>query len=187
MTVTGSPRSDQRHSGARNAESALAEMPGSFTGTLEELMTLPGVGRKTANVKGERRCAADGDGEGAWAAEYRFGVSRSRPLADTSAADSSIPPAPVKMPSRSRFMARMRSLTEPYIESRAPDKIAAVVISTTGATIAWIAVTVVRFTGPAYETSTARYAPLPRLENCHRGSPCRAPCREAANLARAFR
>ena len=34
-------------------------------------------------------------------------------------------------------MARMRSLTEPYIASRAPDKIAAAVMSTTGATIAW--------------------------------------------------
>jgi len=47
----------------------------------------------------------------------------------------------------------MRSLTEPYIVSRAPDKIAAVVMSTTGATIAWIAVTAIGFISPAYESS----------------------------------
>ncbi len=46
-------------------------------------------------------------------------------------------------------MARMRSLTELYIVSRAPDRIAAVVISTTGATIAWTAVTAIGFISPA--------------------------------------
>jgi len=53
-------------------------------------------------------------------------------------------------------MARMRSLTEPYIVSRAPDKIAAVVMSTTGATIAWTAVTAIGFISPAYESSAGR-------------------------------
>jgi hypothetical protein len=50
----------------------------------------------------------------------------------------------------------MRSLTEPYIVSRAPDKIAAVVMSTTGATIAWIAVTAIGFISPAYESSAGQ-------------------------------
>jgi len=44
--------------------------------------------------------------------------------------------APVKMAGRSRFMARMRSLTAPYIATRTPDKIAPVVMSTIGATVA---------------------------------------------------
>ena len=53
-------------------------------------------------------------------------------------------------------MARMRSLTELYIVSRAPDKIAAVVMSTTGATIAWIAVTAIGFISPAYESGAGQ-------------------------------
>ena len=55
----------------------------------------------------------------------------------------------------------MRSLTELYIVSRAPDKIAAVVMSTTGATIAWIAVTAIGFIGPAYESSAGQNLPGP--------------------------
>jgi hypothetical protein len=46
-------------------------------------------------------------------------------------------------------MARMRSLTELYIVSRATDRIPADVMSTTGATIAWTAVTAIGFTSPA--------------------------------------
>ena len=57
----------------------------------------------------------------------------------------------VKMSRRSLSITRMRSLTELYIVSRAPDKIAAVVMSTTGATIAWTAVTAIGFISPAYE------------------------------------
>ena len=74
---------------------------------------------------------------------------RSRPAGGTSAAVCSVPAAPVKISRRSRSMARTRSLTEPYIVSRAPDKIAAVVMSTTGATIAWIAVTAIGFINPS--------------------------------------
>lgn len=59
-------------------------------------------------------------------------------------------------------MARMRSLTEPYIASKAPDRIAAVVMSTTGATIAWTAVMAVGFTGPAYERSAGQNTPPER-------------------------
>ena len=67
-------------------------------------------------------------------------------------------------------MARMRSLTEPYIVSRAPDKIAAVVMSTTGATIAWTAVTAIGFISPAYESSAGQ-AGLRRSATARSGSP----------------
>ena len=86
-------------------------------------------------------------------------VSRSRPLGGTSAAASNAPAAPVKISRRSWSMARMRSLTEPCIVSRAPDKIAAVVMSTTGATIAWTAVTAIGFISPAYERSAGPRTP----------------------------
>ena len=70
------------------------------------------------------------------------------------------PAAPVKISRRSWSMARMRSLTEPYIVSRPPDRIAAVVMSTTGATIAWTAVTAIGFISPAYESSLGGAGPL---------------------------
>jgi hypothetical protein len=67
-------------------------------------------------------------------------------------------------------MSRIRSLTEPYIVSRAPDKIAAAVISTTGATIAWTAVTAIGFIGPAYESSAGRAGPA-RVSSGRHSSP----------------
>ena len=69
------------------------------------------------------------------------------------------PELPLRGPALNIVPARMRSLTELYIVSRAADRIAAVVMSTTGATIAWIAVTAIGFIGPAYESS----ALMPRL------------------------
>ena len=47
---------------------------------------------------------------------------------------------------RSRFIVRIRSLTDPYKERIPPDKIADVVISTTGATMASIALMAIGFT-----------------------------------------
>src|SRR5271157_3079260 len=90
------------------------------------------------------------------------------------------------MSRRSRSMARMRSLTDPYIVSRAPDKIAAAVMSTTGATIAWIAVTAIGFISPAYESSAGqnlllnvrpsrRYAVPVRLPALAAAAPLKAP------------
>jgi hypothetical protein len=47
----------------------------------------------------------------------------------------------------------IRSFTEPHIGRKAPDKIAAAVMSATGAAIAWIAVTAVGFTSSASDRS----------------------------------
>jgi hypothetical protein len=89
----------------------------------------------------------------------QLGVDLGQPLPATGrhlGSRSNAPAAPVKISRRSWSMARMRSLTEPYIVSRAPDKIAAVVMSTTGATIAWTAVTAIGFISPAYVSSAGR-------------------------------
>ena len=47
---------------------------------------------------------------------------------------------------RSRFIARIRSFTDPYRERIPPDKMADVVIRTTGATMASIALIAIGFT-----------------------------------------
>lgn len=72
-------------------------------------------------------------------------ASRSRLLAGKTLTDRKVPVSLVKLSRRSRFMARIRSLTDPYIDRMPPERMAAVVIRTTGATIASIALIAMGF------------------------------------------
>ena len=115
----------------------------------------PGVDQKNGVVQqpvaakqlGATGCRSGSAAPGHWAARRQLTAATRRRRS--------------RSPRRSWSMARMRSLTEPYIVSRAPDKIAAVVMSTTGATIAWTAVTAIGFIGPAYESSVGKASNVP--------------------------